>query len=54
LHEISAFDFSQANLHDPQIGGVNDPDNPTPIPDDSVKDDASTLLMMAALICLLF
>jgi len=28
LHEISAYDFIQANLHELQLDGVNDPDNP--------------------------
>ena len=42
LHEISAFDFIQANLHDMQMGSNHDPDNPSPAPDESPKDDANS------------
>jgi len=43
LHEISAFDFIQANLHELQLEGVNDPDNPTPISEGNHVDNAPTV-----------
>jgi len=53
-HEISVFDFIQANLHDLQMGGVNDSDNPSPSSDDSMKKMSLSLMMEVAQSCSLF
>jgi len=38
LHNISAFDFLQANMHDLQLDDIEDTDNTPPDPDDDHGD----------------
>jgi len=52
LHNISSFDFLQANMHDLQLDDINDTDNTPSDPDDDhgdveaqVDEDTSTALL---------
>jgi len=54
LHNISAFNFLQANMHDLQLDDIKDTDNTPPDPDDDHGILKPKLMKVPALHYLLF
>ncbi len=54
LHNISAFDFLQANIHKLQLENIEDTDNTQPDSDDDHGTMEPKLMKLVALSCLPF